>query len=402
MKEQTVKRFSRSAAPLTLCALCASVLSAHAQEFVCSADQDIMARQLAHAATVGGDQLTWAVRVLAGDDPCGLANEKLWLPKITNEDKTDDIEGVTQAHQAALERISTVASRTESTAVLSALPPIREAASGYLAATRLVECPIDVRESACRAADWRWDAMNKERIRTHVTAGFVPAKVLRAHCPDKTPEAGPIAAKDVSSECVSVARDVVDLISALNTLNRAILVTTDNTIGIFVNDLRTKMNHWEMFAAEARPMHALDWWATGLYDKGEEGFSGPPKTQILVLHPALAYGYVEDAPDGQHWTGGLILEIFGVNLLDYSGSKLQGHGASVSATYQDIANDSGLGYGLTYTYNNKYSLTVANLGGEASFLFSFDLTELYDTNAKRYEKAREEFKEIAGGLNERF
>lgn len=114
-----------------------------------------------------------------------------------------------------------------------------------------------------------------------------------------------------------------------------------------------------------------------LYQRNvKRGFNEPPSSQWIVLHPTVAYEYVND--DEEKFKSALALEALGY--------FTRGFGGSLAAVWSDRAEGERFGYGFVLHWQNKITIGVMRHSGSdggTGILVSPNIEKFVNTNAKK-------------------
>lgn len=148
-------------------------------------------------------------------------------------------------------------------------------------------------------------------------------------------------------------------------------------------------SQWKTFINESRYQTPLDVWATTAWYSDQYKrlhLSGPPPTQLFLLHPTIVYEHLPDADKGSKEDVSLAVEWAGINWWQ------SGFGFSITSVYKDRNDQPSVGTGLTFHIKNKYSLGYAYRDdGDDSIFFNVDLLEWFGEKEEKYKKYRAYF-----------
>lgn len=148
-------------------------------------------------------------------------------------------------------------------------------------------------------------------------------------------------------------------------------------------------NQWKSFIDESRYQTPLDVWATTVWHSDQfkrHHLSGPPSTQLFLLHPAIVYEHLSNADKGSKDDFSLAIEWGGINWWQ------SGFGFSITSVYKDRKDQPSLGTGLTFHIKNQYSFGyVYRDGGDDSIFFNIDLLEWFGEKEEKYKKYKSYF-----------
>jgi len=234
---------------------------------------------------------------------------------------------------------------------------IRDRADGVLAGE---ESPMQ------RAEYWAWDGLQAQLGDTGVE---VPAMFARAGC-DTAP---------LGAACVATREDAEGLLRGARLAQRAFTPDQAEALQAAAARAAVRDARWRSYFADARSQYPwelfINSWRYETRVRRDQGLSGPPDWQWIVLHPDVGMQYVRSAAAGDRFTPALVLEIVG-----YSGWRWgddhrpqNAWGVSLSRTYADTASVPTSAWGLSIHRNNKYTLTLTRHGGKTGVLLSLDL-----------------------------
>lgn len=154
-------------------------------------------------------------------------------------------------------------------------------------------------------------------------------------------------------------------------------------------DLRVRQ--WEQYFAKGIPQWP---WELALVNgpiygskiRDERGLAPPPDWQMIVLHPDIAFEYMDDAEDGQQFRPALTIEVIGANLWSWDKKgKQRGPwglgfpvGAGVLASYADRAGTDDWGWGGVIHLNHKYSFGLTTRSGDTAIFVSANVSSLFE------------------------
>ncbi|PMJ91535.1 hypothetical protein [Vibrio sp. 10N.261.55.A7] len=148
-------------------------------------------------------------------------------------------------------------------------------------------------------------------------------------------------------------------------------------------------SQWKHFVEESRYQTELDVWATTVWygDQFQQlQLSGPPSSQLFLLHPMLVFEHLPDAEKGERDDVSIAVEWFGVNWWK------KGFGVSVTSVYNDRKDQPAVGTGATIHIKNKYSVGyVYRNNGDDSIFFNLDLMEWLGDKENKYKKYKAYF-----------
>tara|TARA_R110001592_G_scaffold35545_1_gene120898 strand:+ start:416 stop:1447 length:1032 start_codon:yes stop_codon:yes gene_type:complete len=142
---------------------------------------------------------------------------------------------------------------------------------------------------------------------------------------------------------------------------------------------------WDQYLSKGRAQNTTSIILTSFMEKEhfqQPHLVGPPSRQWFLLHPSAVYGDVDAAPDGENTKIGVAIEWIGVN---YWNKKVP-LGISLSSVYSDRDQVDDLGHGVTIHIANKYSIAIANHGGDVGYYLSLDVLKLFQDKDRQLEK----------------
>lgn len=193
----------------------------------------------------------------------------------------------------------------------------------------------------------------------------------------------------VKNACASGSAACAASAAAAANLTRAVeLSAVVNTcaslarIEEFKDKLTAYDEEWNHYFFEARSQFiwelALNSWR---FNPPDDEFARPPKDQIILAHPGVAFEYVGGGAHNERAYDAIVMaELIGYNRIrwnDEGKSKLPPLGASVVATYTPDNTGDPTGYGIMFHAYNTLSLGVTRrdtgAGDETTYLLSIDL-----------------------------
>lgn len=143
-------------------------------------------------------------------------------------------------------------------------------------------------------------------------------------------------------------------------------------------------NQWQTFIDTSRYQTPLDVWATTVWHRDHfkrHHLSGPPLTQLFLLHPVIVYEHLLGAEKGSKEDISLAIEWGGINWWQ------SGFGFSITSVYKDRKEQPSLGTGVTFHIKNKYSFGYAfRDDGDDSIFFNIDILEWFGDKDTKYKK----------------
>ena len=141
---------------------------------------------------------------------------------------------------------------------------------------------------------------------------------------------------------------------------------------------------WDRFLEASKSQTFLEVMATTFVNRShfkKNFLVGPPKYQVIALHPELIYAHIKGGSDGASDNMGLAIEWFGVNAWDW---KVP-FGISFASTYIDSASIKNKGNGIMLHFYNHYSLGWSKHGSENVYYVTIDLFKMYEDKRSQYQ-----------------
>jgi len=216
------------------------------------------------------------------------------------------------------------------------------------------------------AAFWTWDGLQPEQ---GVAGIDVRAMFARAGC----------AAPPHTAICVATQHTVEGLLRGAQLTRRSYTPLAAEALQAAAARAAVRDARWRSYFADARSQYPWELYVNSRrYEarvRREQGLSGPPDWQWIVMHPDIGMQYVRSAAAGDRFTPALILELIGYNWWSWGADDRPQNawGVSLVRTYADTASISSSAWGVSIHRNNKYSLTLTRHGGKTGMLLSVDL-----------------------------
>lgn len=148
-------------------------------------------------------------------------------------------------------------------------------------------------------------------------------------------------------------------------------------------------SQWKTFIDESRYQTPLDVWVTTAWYSDQfksHHLTGPPSTQLFLLHPTIVYEHLPDADKGSKEDISLAIEWGGINWWQ------SGFGFSITSVYKDRKDQPSVGTGVTFHIKNKYSFGYAYRdNGDDSIFFNIDILEWFGDKEEKYKKYKAYF-----------
>ncbi len=153
---------------------------------------------------------------------------------------------------------------------------------------------------------------------------------------------------------------------------------------------------WNAYFDQSRSQTFADITLTSWFEQKhfKKGYLvGPPDRQWFLLHPNLVLEYVADAPDGENVNIAVTVEWLGVNWWRNSVIGIP-FGVSLTSLYSDRPEVQDVGHGLTFFFDNKYSIGVVDHYGDVGVFMSMDLLKLFADKGKQASRYRNRLKDM--------
>jgi hypothetical protein len=218
---------------------------------------------------------------------------------------------------------------------------------------------------------WTWDGTQNQADQRPLggTGIDIHGMFARAGC----------SAAPQGQACAATRATVEGLVRAARIAERAFSVDQAAAIQRARTDAAVRDARWRSYFADTRSQYPWEiLFNSWIYDhsvRPSAGISGPPRWQLITLHPDVGMQYVKSAAAGDRFKPALILEIIGYNGWSWGNdNKAQdAWGASVVRTYADTASVPTGAWGISIHRNSKYTLSFSRLDGKTGVLFSIDL-----------------------------
>ena len=155
---------------------------------------------------------------------------------------------------------------------------------------------------------------------------------------------------------------------------------------------------WDEYFGTARSQYPWELFLNGALMKDSRpeedgvrlGFRDVPKSQVILLHPYVAFEYAEDEPEGNRFAGVVLVDAIGYNRWSWKPDGSMGFalGASAILVMGDHANMDDVGWGAMLHVNHKWSVGMTFLGDTKTIVVSGDVAQLWTSvSAARKKKA---------------
>jgi len=182
-------------------------------------------------------------------------------------------------------------------------------------------------------------------------------------------------------------KNCIDVFNELKSAFNAYRSPYDNFISINNTTLINKLSSdWDRFLDISKSQTAFEVYLTTLFQKShfkKDHLVGPPKYQVIALHPQFIYESLGDAEGGERLETGIALEWFGINFWD---TKTP-FGISLARVYVDRQSATPYGNSIMLHFDNQYTIGIADHDGDESVFVTIDLLKLIEdkkTNLQQY------------------
>lgn len=168
-------------------------------------------------------------------------------------------------------------------------------------------------------------------------------------------------------------------------------VINAHTLDQFRAKLDATIDKWDDYFEQRKPQLPWEMVVNQVANRGvrtKPYFTLPPRGDWIVLHPALVYSHIGDAPDGEQDEAALAIELVGYNRWEREYLS----GFSVVAINSDRASVDDTGYGLMLHFRSHYSLGWSKNGDDEGWFVSIDLLNAVDDKRKQIRAKRDEFR----------
>lgn len=172
-------------------------------------------------------------------------------------------------------------------------------------------------------------------------------------------------------DCVAVFDDLSE---AFNAYREPYEQYTSNRNSVLIDELS---KDWDRFLEVSKSQTALEvflstWFQSGHFKK--DYLVGPPKYQIIALHPQLVYETLGEARGGERGETGIALEWFGINFWD---SKIP-FGISLARVFVDRTSGDPYADGVMLHFDNQYSIGFTDHDEGTGVFVTIDLLKLIE------------------------
>lgn len=171
-----------------------------------------------------------------------------------------------------------------------------------------------------------------------------------------------------------------ELSEAFNAYREPYEQYTSNRNAVLIDKLS---KNWDRFLEVSKSQTALEVFLTTWFQSGhfkKDYLVGPPKYQIIALHPQLVYESLGEARGGERGETGIALEWFGVNFWD---SKLP-FGISLARVFVDRASGNPYTDGVMLHFDNQYSIGFTDHDEGTGVFVTIDLLKLIEDKKSNF------------------
>ena len=231
-----------------------------------------------------------------------------------------------------------------------------------------------------RASDWQWSSTTgTSTLQRGGTFLIDYGPIVRTSCPSDGRD------PNVCGAAIATAVRVIRVVNLTHILHQCAGAPRLERVRLRLNDLDER---WNAYFFKTRSQFI---WEIAVNDRRFKGrddvFAEPPKDQIILAHPGVAYEYVGGGRQNDKSYQPIVMaEVLGYNRFGDSlkgGGLLSGNpalGASIVATYSPDNTGKHVGYGVLFHVNNVYSLGVTRrdtgAGQETTYLLSADFMRI--------------------------
>ncbi|MCP4263959.1 MAG: hypothetical protein GY777_00010 [Candidatus Brocadiaceae bacterium] len=165
-----------------------------------------------------------------------------------------------------------------------------------------------------------------------------------------------------------------ELSEAFNAYREPYEQYTSNRNAVLIDELS---KNWDHFLEVSKSQTALEVFLTTWFQSGhfkKDYLVGPPKYQIIALHPQLVYENLGEASGGERGKTGIALEWFGVNFWN---SKLP-IGVSLARVFVDRTSGNPYADGVMLHFDNQYSIGFTDHDEGTGVFVTVDLLKLIE------------------------
>jgi len=214
----------------------------------------------------------------------------------------------------------------------------------------------------------------------------------------------------VSEHCNNAVKESVQLIRAFNLMSQISKSSKLPNAITHLNDSRLRLQQWDDYFNKAEPLWFTELWLNSvlemkkvrLDDEGSLiGFRDVPDKQHLFLHPTMALQYYEDEGSDSNMKPAILLDVYGVNFLDWNQStrRLDGSlGVSLIASYSNHEGSRDEGVGIRVFNNKDWSFGVTKHSDRWGIFLSVGAVEQVSNWRNKAEQWQQKHHEVARRL----
>lgn len=217
-----------------------------------------------------------------------------------------------------------------------------------------------------------WDLVDSGRIEAvslHLSAS------LRAACRER------------SDACRDQFETVKEVLRAATLVKGALFVYVRPIVEQHQKETARRAQMWDAYFTGARSQYPWELLLNGrlMKDTRQEeqgvkfGFRDVPNSQVMFLHPDVAFEYASDEPEGNRFAGLVLVDVVGYNRWKWNddGSMGLAVGGSFIVTMGDHANMDEVGLGVMLHLANRWSVGMTFSGDHRTVLVSGDVAQLW-------------------------
>lgn len=193
-------------------------------------------------------------------------------------------------------------------------------------------------------------------------------------------------------QCQLAFESATEVYAHSTMVHRLLKLLIANQVEALGHYLETLDKRWHAFHNDSRGIYPWELLVNGwYYSPRQEGFSPPPSSQILLLHPSVGFAYRDSEQDKLSEV--LVLDLAGLYWWKWGGQHsaeiVKPLGLALSASWDGDK----VGYGLSAHFPKNWSLSVvSDDDGDISVLLSLDLANYLTNKKQRVDELREKFR----------
>jgi hypothetical protein len=216
--------------------------------------------------------------------------------------------------------------------------------------------------------------------------------------------------EQLTATCNLAVKETLQIIRAAELLAEIIKVTEFPNALTHLNASKLRLQQWDDYFNKAEPLWPMELALNSVLemDGGDFdsqgnliGFREVPDKQHLFLHPSTALEYFEDESSDSDFKPAVLLDIYGVNFLNWSKSTRRlksSHGISLTASFSSHEDSNDLGWGLRYFNNKKWALGITKHSDRVGIFVSIGLMEQLTDWQKKIDQWKEKHESWKNGL----